>query len=331
MHISPRSAMACHARFSCAQTLPSSSLRCNPANQPGLRSGGVANLGLIRSRNTVRWGVRAAVSETMGSNETSWVEFPKLSSAGKQLMESVAVMMDRELGALIKDSKTPADVRSFQGGTGEGSVTLRAGRLGSKIDLVLGSWLNCSLSFGALNIATLIAMMGLTSDAPHLLFEFIQSGPDNLVLVLDLVPRTDLVVDPEYLARFYENSGLEDIRQTFEKHPQTQPHRPSALYLRSIVSPTALLYEISGEGVEGGLDAVISDLVQPAAVKVVQTWVKSFKYLGRAMDSDTMAYMKTRDDLIKRKGVEVDLSANMPRLFGQEIADRVVTAFRKGV
>ena len=187
------------------------------------------------------------------------------------------------------------------------------------------------LPFGALNIATLLAMMGPEADSPHLLFEFIQSGPDSLVLVLDLLPRKDLVLDPEYLARYYEDSELESIRQTFEKHPQTQPYLTSALYVRSVVSPTALLYKISGEGVEGGLDAVIADLVQPAAVKVLEIWVQCYKKLGQAMDIDAMAYMKKRDDLIKTKGVEVDLSGNMPRLFGQEIADRVVAAFRKGV
>lgn len=191
--------------------------------------------------------------------------------------------------------------------------------------------MNCTLPFGALNIATLIAMMGPEADSPHLLFEFIQSGPGSLVLVLDLLPRKDLVLDPEYLGRFYENSELETIRQTFEKHPQTQPYLTSALYVRSVVSPTALLYMVSGEGVEGGLDAVIADLVRPAAVKVVETWVKCYKDLGQAMDTDAIAYMKRRDDLIKSKGVEVDLSSNMPRLFGQEIADRVVAAFRKGV
>ena len=200
-----------------------------------------------------------------------------------------------------------------------------------QIDFVLGSWLNCNLPFGALNIATLIAMLGPEADSPHLLFEFIQSGPNSLVLVLDLLPRKDLVLDSDYLARFYEKSELETIRQTFEKHPQTQPYLTSALYVRSVVSPTALLYKVTGDGVEGGLDAVVDELVYPAATQVFQIWLNAYKNLGHAMDSATIAYMKNRDEQIKTKGVEVDLSANMPRLFGQEIADRVVAAFRKGV
>jgi len=258
-----------------------------------------------------------------------WVEFPKLSPAGKKVMDTVANLMDQGIGEALRPSQTAEDVRSFKGANGEGSVTIRAGQEGSKIDFVLGSWLNCALPFGELNIATLIAMLGPEADSPHLLFEFIQSGSDALVLVLDLLPRKDLVLDPEYLARFYENSKLESIRQTFEAHPNAQPYLSSALYVRSVVSPTALLYKVSGG--DGGLDAVIGELVQPAATSLFQTWLEGYKTVGQAMDSDAMAYMKKRDELIKAKGVEVDLSSNMPRLFGQEVADRVVAAFRKGV
>lgn len=262
-----------------------------------------------------------------------WVEFPKLSAAGKHLMETVADTMSRDLGDALLPSQTAPDVTSFQSGTGAGSVTLRAGREGSKIDFVLGSWLSCALPFGELNIATLVAILGPEADAPHLLFEFIQSGPGSLVLVLDLLPRKDLVVDPEYLARFYENSSpLEALRQSFEKHPQTQPYLTSALYVRSVVSPTALLYKVSGEGAEGGLDGVIAELVEPAAVQVVETWVDCYRNVGKDLAcGEEMEHMRKRDELIKSKGVEVDLSTNLPRLFGQEITDRVVAAFRKGV
>lgn len=62
-----------------------------------------------------------------------WVEFPRLTPAGKQLMESVAGLMDSELGSSLRPSQTAADVRSFKGDNGEGSVTLRAGQDGSKV------------------------------------------------------------------------------------------------------------------------------------------------------------------------------------------------------
>ncbi|KAG0628898.1 hypothetical protein M758_1G060700 [Ceratodon purpureus] len=322
--------MACSALLSLHSTLPHPSLRQNPTSGPNGRihewlTGGVKPR--FRSR-----GVRAAATEQMGTMEKSWIEFPRLSPTGKKLMETAAALMDRELGDSIKPSETPPDVRSFQGQHGEGSVVLRAGQQGSKVDFVLGSWLKCTLPFGTLNSATLTAIMGPSADSPHLVFDYIQNaGSESLVLVLDLVPRKDLVLHPEYLARFYENTPLESVRQAFEKHPVSQPYLTSSLYVRTAISPTALLYKINGEGVEGGLDAVVTDLVQPAVMKVLETWVQGFKDLGEAMDSDAMAYMKKRDDLIKTKVVEIDMGANMPRLFGDEIADRVIAAFRRGV
>jgi len=69
--------------------------------------------------------------------EMSWVEFPKLSPAGKQLMETVADLIDQGLGQYLQPSQTAADVRSFKGASGEGSVTLRAGQEGSKVKAFL--------------------------------------------------------------------------------------------------------------------------------------------------------------------------------------------------
>jgi red chlorophyll catabolite reductase len=181
-----------------------------------------------------------------------------------------------------------------------------------------------------LNIATLIAMLNAEADSPHLLFEFIQSGPSNLVLVLDLLPRKDLVLEPEYLQRFYESTGLENIKQEFEKSPQAQPYLSTALYIRSVVSPTALLYKLSGEGAEGGLDAVITQLVHPAAKNVFNTWLNAFRHLGHKLNDNEKLHVMKRDKQIKTKGVEVDLSGNMPQLFGQEVTDRVLKAFQKG-
>jgi hypothetical protein len=63
----------------------------------------------------------------------SWVEFPKLSPTGKGLMEMVVEMMNRELGELLLPLQTTPDIRSFLSGNAAGSMTLRAGREGSKV------------------------------------------------------------------------------------------------------------------------------------------------------------------------------------------------------
>jgi hypothetical protein len=65
----------------------------------------------------------------------NWIQFPKLSTAGRTLMEDVARSMDRELEPLIHPSFTAPDVRHFTGDSGEGSVILRGGKEGSKVCL----------------------------------------------------------------------------------------------------------------------------------------------------------------------------------------------------
>ncbi|KAI5063227.1 hypothetical protein GOP47_0021774 [Adiantum capillus-veneris] len=260
-----------------------------------------------------------------------WVSFPFLSSPGKNLMEDIAASMATELGSCLNPTRTPADVRHFRNsqGNGEGSVTLRSGKAGSVIDFVLGSWLHCTLPFGALNIATLIGMSSLETDAPHLLFEFIQTGPNSLVVVLDLLPRKDLVIDTEYLKRFYEDATLESIKQELQKTPGAQRYEPPTLYIRCLTSPTCIMYKFEGTA-EHSLDQIVQGAVSSAAKNVVKVWLESVLKLGKKMPGGDTQLLLGRDRMIKTKGVEVDLSSNMPRLFGQEIADRVVQAFRRG-
>lgn len=257
-------------------------------------------------------------------------------------MEGIVSTLETQLGSQLNPSYTPADVRSFKNadGSGEGSVNIKSGKQGSKVDFVLGSWLHCKLPFGVLNIATIIGMVSDLTDTPHLLFEFIQSSPSSLVLVLDLLPRKDLVLEPEYLQWFYEDTKLDVPRQTLEKAPQAQPYVSSSLYVRSVVSPTAILFKINSElpgnvpGNEGtvdSMDKVVKDTVEPVVKEVVGIWLEAISTRGRSVEEHEQGLLLKRDNMIKTKGVEVDLSSNMPRLFGQDVADRVVAAFRKGI
>eukprot|EP00250_Pteridium_aquilinum_P006369 c16312_g1_i1 orf=65-1108(+) len=277
---------------------------------------------------------RSAAGAAMDMEGEQWVSFPFLSTSGKRLMEEIAEIIDSELARSLNASHTPSDVRHFRNtqGNGEGSVTLRSGKPGSPIDFVLGSWLHCILPFGALNIATLIGMSNLETDAPHLLFEFIQTGANSLVLVLDLLPRKDLVLDTEYLTRFYEGTTLESIKQELQKASGAQRYEPPTLYIRCLTSPTCIMYKFEGtsELGEGSLDQIIESAVSPAAKSVVKVWLEGVLKLGRKVPDADAQLLLGRDTMIKTKGVEVDLSSNMPRLFGQEIADRVVQAFRQG-
>ncbi|GLJ12486.1 hypothetical protein SUGI_0191940 [Cryptomeria japonica] len=275
---------------------------------------------------------------SMSEPADKWVQFPHLCDSGRRLMEEVASMIETQLDSQLNPCCTPADVRSFKNADvdSEGSVNIKSGAQGSKIDFVLGSWLHCKTPFGVLNIATIIGMVNPQTDAPHLLFEFIQSGQSSLVLVLDLLPRKDLVLDPDYLKWFYEDTKLDAPREALYKAQQAQPYVSSSLYVRSIVSPTAILVKINSElqstaGTADGMEKIINDVVEPAAKEVVRIWLDAILTRGRPVDDFEKDLLLKRDNMIKTKGVEVDLSSNMPRLFGQDVTDRVVAAFRKGI
>jgi red chlorophyll catabolite reductase len=103
----------------------------------------------------------------------------------------------------------------------------------------LGSWLHCKLpTGGALNITSLSAYLNPSTDAPNFMIELIQSSPTSLVFILDLPPRKDPVLSPDYLQTFYENTQLDTHRQMLAKLPEVQPYVSSSLYLRSVLSPT---------------------------------------------------------------------------------------------
>lgn len=185
-------------------------------------------------------------------------------------------------------------------------------------------------------MATLFVMVSPETDAPHFLFEFVENGSTSLVILADLVPRKDVVLDPEYLRRFYERRDLETVRKSIEKAPQSEAYCCSSLYVRSVVSPTAILCKIhdrapSGQRGEEALGAPMKDIVLPTVRKVFTAWTDAFRNGGKEiMDDIDRRIMAKRDAQIKRHGIEVDLSSNLPKLFGQRITDRVVAAFRNG-
>ena len=105
--------------------------------------------------------------------------------------------------------------------------------------------------------------------------EVIQNDSSNFILLLDLLPRKCLVFNPDYLKTFYEDTELENYRKLIEKAPQSQFYIPSSLYVRSVVSPTALLFKFRDLISPHDLH-LVEELIHPIANKVFETWVKAF-------------------------------------------------------
>lgn len=145
---------------------------------------------------------------------------------------------------------------------------------------------------------------------------------------MDLLPRKDLVLHPDYLKAFYEDTHLEKQRQKLVTLPETDLFFSSNLYIRGVLSPTAISVTIdcaSGEGARS-MEEVVRDVVDHVVKDVVRTWSDAGDCGGGGGGGGELV---VRDGLIKKKAVEIDLAANLPRLFGEEVAGRVVAAIQK--
>lgn len=204
-----------------------------------------------------------------------------------------------------------------------------------QIDFILGSWVHSELPTGAaLNITSLSAYLNSSTDAPNLLIELIQSSPSSLVLILDLSPRKDLVLHPDYLHTFYESTRLDEYRQMLEKVPEVRPYFSSSLYLRCVVSPSAIMVRVdteteTGAGESTRLDYIITNHVHPVAKQVIGIWLNQCACGGRHVGESDKAYLEKRDGLIKNKTIEIDLGSSFPRLFGPQVASRVLGEIQK--
>ena len=162
------------------------------------------------------------------------------------------------------------------------------------------------------------------------MMEVIPNDSYNVILLLDLLPRKCLVFNPDYLKTFYEDTELENYRKLIEKAPQSQFYILSSLYVRSVVSPIALLFNFKDLSSPHDLH-LVEELIHPTANKVFVTWVEAFDGRGGRceVDEEEKMMILVRDQQIKIIGIENNLSY-FPNLFGQEIVDRVIVAIRKG-
>ncbi|KAL1559752.1 red chlorophyll catabolite reductase [Salvia divinorum] len=268
------------------------------------------------------------------SASSKLMEFPYASAPIKKLMLELLSTVDDKLGSSLHPTSTlPSHLQHFANSTdtAHASLHLRSGLPSSQIDLILGGWIHCKLpSGGALNITTLSAYLTSSTDAPHFLLELIQNSPTSLVLILDLMPRKDLILHPKYLKNYYEDTHLDTHRQRLQALPEVRPYYSPSLYIRAVISPTAILVTIdTGASQSKSIEQIIEGDISPIAKDLLHFWLESCACSAREVDASERAYLAERDRVIKNKTIEVDLGSSLPRLFGQEIADGVLDALKE--
>uniref|UniRef100_A0A0D9XJ81 Red chlorophyll catabolite reductase n=1 Tax=Leersia perrieri TaxID=77586 RepID=A0A0D9XJ81_9ORYZ len=227
-------------------------------------------------------------------------EIRKAFVAHREVARALASQAEARLGARLLPSAVPPDVAEFRAGAGNavGSLDVRRGAPGSTIDFTFQSSLHCKVPNGAIDITTLLLFLNASTDAPHFLMELIQGSPTSIVVILDLIPRKDLALHPEYI----ENAW----------------------------SPTAILVSIDcGQGGECTLEEIVRGQLATVAKELLQIWLDSCADHASEMEEAERESMIKRDQIVRSKSIEVDLTSNLPRMFDQDVANRVIAEIRK--
>ncbi|XP_010531238.1 PREDICTED: red chlorophyll catabolite reductase, chloroplastic [Tarenaya hassleriana] len=259
-----------------------------------------------------------------------FMEFPHVSSARRRLMTDLMSTMEDRLGSKLLPCTLPPDVRYFQnqGGNAEASLYIRSGEISSPIDFILGSWIHCKLPTGAsLNITSMSGYLNSSTEAPNFVIELIQNSPTSLVIILDLPHRKDLVLYPDYLKTFYEDTRLDSHRQSLLNLAEVNPYTSPSLFVRSAFSPAAAILAVEAE--EGRMDEILRDHVRSAALEVMGIWLdRCVEGEGREVGEKEKEELERRDKSFRRKTIEVDLASSFPMMFGEQLATRALSFIR---
>ncbi|ESQ47044.1 hypothetical protein EUTSA_v10027845mg [Eutrema salsugineum] len=265
-----------------------------------------------------------------------FMEFPYLSATGRQLMVELMSTMEDRLQSQLLPCSLPPDVRNFKNpnGSAEASLHIRSGQKSSLIDFVIGSWIHCKIQPGvSLNITSISAYLNSSTKAPNFVLELIQSSPTSLVLILDLPHRKDLVLHPDYLKEYYQDTALDSYRQSLLKLPEIKPYVTPSLFIRSALSPTSSMLKIDVEE-EEKLEEILRDHVSQAGKEVLGVWLdrcarKEEQEEKRVMGEEEKLEMERRDKNSRKKSIEEDLGSQFPRMFGEEVSCRVLHAIKE--
>lgn len=182
-----------------------------------------------------------------------------------------------------------------------------------------------------MNITSISGFLNSSTKAPNFVVELIQSSSKSLVLILDLPHRKDLVLNPDYLKEYYQDTALDSHRQSLLKLPEVNPYVSPSLFVRSAFSPTASMLKIDAEE-EDKLEEILRDHVSPAAKEVLEVWlercVKEEEEKIVVGEEERME-LERRDKSFRRKSIEDDLDLQFPRMFGEEVSSRVVHAIKE--
>lgn len=193
-------------------------------------------------------------------------------------------------------------------GTTRGSLSAYAG---DEVDWMIHSYMGTpEKSFSNMHLTV---WLGPQVRVPH--FGMALGTIPHLFCYLDLIPRTDLMTDIEYLDKYYQ--PLNDQYLTFEQDQAFRPFVSKSLYMRQAQSRTSLCYMTEPHEVQ-------LKKIRDAAHLLLDQW---FSYLDSALQVDPQdrPALAERDLFLRRTISERDPANVMgEKIFGKELTNRLV-------
>jgi hypothetical protein len=252
--------------------------------------------------------VEQFVDETAGSLDTAPV-FARLQDIVQKGFDKVSGHFE-----LTRD---PSTDRFEDYGKDAGLDATVRGYTGPQVDWLIRSWVaNHAVSFTNLHLTV---WLGPQVKVPHL---GIALGTFPVPwCYLDLVPRSDLMVDTESLDRYYEPLNEEHLEIRARK--DVDPFVSRALYVREALSETAHCF--STPDVDAGI-TLIGELVE----RTVDRWLRYVDEAEPTPQGERRA-LAERDLAVRRNVAERDPANSMGvRFFGEETTDALVRALWGG-
>ncbi|WND03545.1 hypothetical protein QGN29_04055 [Temperatibacter marinus] len=158
------------------------------------------------------------------------------------------------------------------------------------------------------------AFLGPETDVPHFVMVF--GTVPKLFFYFDFTPRTNLLTDPEYLKKYYDEDNQDYI--ALRGHENFQWAVSHGTYMRALNNPStqSLSAELTDENI---------DILEAYAYKALDRWLG---WLDRAepLPQEVRAERQRQDHIMRRLGYELDpMNKLAENVFGKEMIDDLVT------
>ena len=217
----------------------------------------------------------------------------------------------------LQPDPSTAELQPYEAIDGSGAGGSLSTWAGPEIDWLVYSWVgNPKLSFSNMHLTVSLSSK---FDAPHLGLA-LGTAPD-IFMYMDFMPRKDLVANPEYMDKYYQELNEEHLR--LQDDPGLTSFISRSLYMR--VTQTAASLCFTAPDNEKNMTTV-----RETVGKLVDQWLVNVEKSAIIPEPDRPA-QAARDEFVRREiAVRDPMNAMVERMYGKELTARLVDALWGG-